>query len=175
MVLCDGDKQGRQINKAIRPLCEARKVPIHILSDNLSIEDYALDEACFLDAVLDSIRTAAEAVSMAFSDDDKKKVEEDWDTHLKQQSATSTGAWFKKVSGQVLKDKEGASKVALARNYAFRCREKPTLTVVELRQAMALELSLKLAQLLELPATRAPKVIEAKTSADAPIPRDSRR
>lgn len=163
MVLCDGDKQGKQIHRSIRPLCDARKVPIHILSDNLSIEDYALDESCFFDAVLDSIATAAEAASMAFSDDDKKRVKDEWDAHLKQQSAASTGAWFKKVSGQVVRDKEGASKVGLARNYAFRCREKPALTIVELRQAMALELSLKIVQLLELPATRAPKVIETKT------------
>jgi hypothetical protein len=163
MVLCDGDKQGKQIHKAIRPMCDARKVPIHILGDNLSIEDYALDEECFFGAVLDSIATAAEAASMAFSEDDKKKVKEEWDAHLKQQLAANTGAWFKKVSGQVLKDRERASKVGLARNYAFPCREKPTLTIVELRQTMALELSLKIIQLLELPATRAPKVIEAKT------------
>ncbi len=96
MVLCDGDKQGKQIHRAIPPLCDARKVPIHILSDNLSIEDYALDESCFFHAVLDSIATAAEAASMAFSDDDKKKVKDEWDAHLKQQSAASTGAWFKK-------------------------------------------------------------------------------
>jgi len=163
VVHCDGDKQGKQTHKAIRSLCEARKVPIQILVDNLSIEDYALDEECFLGAVLDSIATAAEGASAGFSDDDKKKVKDDWDAHLMQPGG-NTGAWFKKTSGLVLKDKEGASKVGLARNYAFRCREKSTLDIAEPRETMALELSTKMVQLLELPATRAPKVIELKAA-----------
>jgi len=123
MVLCDGDKQGKQIHKAIRPLCEAREAPLQILGENLSIEDYTLDEECFLGAVLDSLATAADAGSMAFSEDDRAKIKAEWETHLKQQPRANTGAWFKRVTGQILKDKEGASKVGLARNYAFRCRE----------------------------------------------------
>jgi predicted ATP-dependent endonuclease of OLD family len=162
MVLCDGDKQGKQIQKAIQPLCDARNVPVLVLNDKLSIEDYTLEEECFLDAVLDTIATAAEAASVAFSEDDKKRAKGEWDAHLKQPQ-TNTGAWFKRISGEFLKDKEGASKVGLARNYAFRCREKPVLKIVDLRQAMALELSLKIVRSLELPATRAPEVIETKS------------
>jgi predicted ATPase len=167
MVLCDGDKQGKQIHKAIRPLCEAREAPLQILGENLSIEDYTLDEECFLGAVLDSLATAADAGSMAFSEDDRAKIKAEWETHLKQQPRANTGAWFKRVTGQILKDKEGASKVGLARNYAFRCREKADLQIVESRQAMALELSTMIVQSLGLPATRALKVMEAKTGGTA--------
>jgi predicted ATPase len=167
MVLCDGDKQGRQIHKAVRPLCEAREVPLQILDEDLSIEDYTLDEECFLGGVLDSLGTAAEAGSMTFSEDDRAKIKAEWETHLKQKPQANTGAWFKRVSGQVLKDKEGASKVGLARNYAFRCREKPDLQIAEPRQVMALDLCAIIVQSLKLPATRALKVMEANASGTA--------
>lgn len=167
MVLCDGDKQGKQIHKAIRPLCEAREVPIHILRDNLSIEDYTLDEECFLGGVLDSLATAADAGSMKFSEDDRAKIKAEWETHLKQQPRANAGVWFKRVSGEILKDKEGASKVGLARNYAFRCREKGNLQIFESREVMALELSDMIVRSLKLPATRALKVMEAKTGGTA--------
>ena len=104
---------------------------------------------------------------MAFSEDDRAKIKAEWETHLKQQPRANTGAWFKRVTGQILKDKEGASKVGLARNYAFRCREKADLQIVESRQAMALELSTMIVQSLGLPATRALKVMEAKTGGTA--------
>lgn len=156
-VLCDGDKHGKSTFKAVKALCETLDVPRLVLADNRVIEDYILDEECFVKAAVDAIRTAAEAESIVLPHDFEKVIDDGWkarDRNAKKNAAD----WFKEVSTKLVKSE--ASKVALARNYAFHCREKLDFTPDESRKAKPLKLCQDLIVALSLPGTRAKRVIE---------------
>ena len=80
-----------------------------------------------------------------------------------------TADWFKELAKDILKNKEGASKVALARSYAFLCREKLDVTIEESRKPHAVTLCAQIIEALSLPGTKAKHVIEAPIESPASI------
>lgn len=167
-VLCDGDRHGKQTYKAIKELCDARAVSRLILDDGRVIEDYALDEDCFSNAVMDAIRTAAAAESITLGADFETTVRDDWQSHATEPKK-HTADWFKELSKKLLGNKDGASKVALARNYAFRCREKLDVAPAAARIAPAVSLAQGIAKALKLPGTKAQRVIETTVEAGSAL------
>jgi predicted ATP-dependent endonuclease of OLD family len=160
-VLCDGDAHGKRTYKLIKDLCEARHAQRLILEDGCAIEDYALDEDSFLQAAIDAIRSAAESESKPFTVEFEQDITASWREHLKN-NGKNCGEWFKKISIKVLdnKNKDGASKVALARNYAFLCREKLDAPLAASRTERSIELCSGIIKAVSLPGTKAPQVIE---------------
>jgi hypothetical protein len=88
------------------------------LADAAFIEDYALDRGCLLKAACETIRTAAQSLSIALPSDVEQQVEQAFDTKDNRNSAER----FKKICEHLMHDE--ASKGGLARNYVFNCREK---------------------------------------------------
>ncbi len=70
------------------------------------------------------------------------------------------GKWFKDTAKSFL-DGEEASKVALARTYAFRCREKNGTPIEGIDREVALALCNSIAKELALPSIKAKEIIEA--------------
>ena len=165
LVVCDGDKQGKRIHDAIKPLCERLQVSSIQLRQGKSIEDYVLYPDTFLKAVEDSVRGACEAEALPIPVDLKDQLSKKWDEHQGRKRDT-TGKWFKDASKAFL-NKEDASKVALARNYAFRCREERQTTPPEETREAAVELAKQIINELKLPSINATKAIEDETSLGA--------
>jgi hypothetical protein len=157
-VLCDGDKAGKRTFKAIKDLCEARGVSRLVLADSCVVEDYALDEDCFVKGAIEAIHTAADAEKLKLPDNADQTIAESWRTHLAAPK-THTADWFKTTAKELLKNKDGASKVALARNYAFRCREKLDVSALATRKPRGISLCKEILSALKLPGTKAKPIL----------------
>jgi predicted ATP-dependent endonuclease of OLD family len=120
-VLCDGDRPGRMMSQRIAALCKRLNVPQISLGEEKSIEDYILCEGAFISSVTETLSKACEAELQPVPPDIDKQVQQSWKEH-KKQNERNTGRWFKDFSREVLGGQNDASKVALARNYVFRCR-----------------------------------------------------
>jgi predicted ATPase len=156
--LYDGDKAGRALKKASRELCARLEVQMLELENGKSIEDYILYEEIFLEAVHDTIKLAASAENVELPADLNSQLASKWE-QSKESDAVTRGKWFKDVSKEFLK-KEEASKVALARTYVFKCRERQLAEPHGMPRERALELCRRIAEELSLPSIKAKKEIE---------------
>jgi predicted ATP-dependent endonuclease of OLD family len=161
LTLYDGDKTGKTLHKGSKALCERLNVPTLNLAMGKSIEDYILFPDEFIQAVEDTIRLAAIAENIELPNDLRTQISVKWAGGLAQEGITR-GKWFKDTSRHFLKNEE-ASKVALARTYAFHCREKNLPPPEGVSRELALELCKKIAGELTLPSIKARQTIEAKT------------
>ena len=168
-VLCDGDKAGKRTFKAIKDLCETRGVSRLVLDDSCVVEDYALDEDCFIKGAIEAIHTAADAEKITLPGNADETISESWRTHLREPK-THTADWFKTIAKELLKNKDGASKVALARNYAFRCREKLDVNPSVTRKPRGISLCRDVVTALKLPGTRAKQMLEVSGPLVSPPP-----
>jgi predicted ATP-dependent endonuclease of OLD family len=173
-VLVDGDEAGEGMLKRVNELCKRHNVPTQKLPEGRSIEDYCLYEEEFLQAVRQTLRSAAEFEGKPISKDFDKRVQEAWDEQkssieiLEKRSKAedkeerkvkrTTGRWFKEASVRIIADE--ASKVVLARTYCQLCRDMavPAPNRERLRDAKAL--CQMIATKLSLPHIRAEKAIE---------------
>jgi predicted ATP-dependent endonuclease of OLD family len=166
MVLCDGDSQGKDYAKAVGPLAKKLGIKVHSLDGGLAIEDYVIHPDLLVSAAEQTIRTAMEAIPKAVPVDLGKTVRDDWQKFQnapkdpKQQP--NAGKWFKEMCIEVME--EEASKVALARNYAFLCRERSKDTTPEpKRLALAISLCHQVISTLKVPSVKAPRqLVEAQ-------------
>jgi predicted ATP-dependent endonuclease of OLD family len=163
MVLTDGDKSGARINQLIAPLCDRLGVKRAQLGEDKSVEDYVMNETAFLAATVDTLKLAAEAEQQPIPMDLNKQVQQSLAKH-KKEGAGNTGRWFKELSKQILGKQGEASKVALARNYVFHCREREQETKVEENHAI-LPVVREITATLELPRIKATKQV---LTAEAP-------
>jgi hypothetical protein len=159
MVLYDGDRTGKNLAKAAKDLCERLEVPTLDLKTNKSIEDYILFQNSFVEAADETIRAAAATEEVDLPADFTAQLCAKWD-EAKNSEQTTRGKWFKDVSKKFL-DGEEASKVALARNYAFRCREKSQMPVDGDDTQFALKICKEISDKLKLPTIRAKKVVSS--------------
>jgi predicted ATP-dependent endonuclease of OLD family len=159
MVLYDGDKTGKNLAKAAKELCERLEVSTLDLEKNKSIEDYILFPDIFIEAAEETIRAAAEAENIDLPGDFKEQLLADW-TAAKDSKETTRGKWFKDTSRKFLNNEE-ASKVALARNYAFRCREVSQKVGDGDDTSFALSVCREISKKLKLPSIKAKQVISA--------------
>jgi hypothetical protein len=79
-------------------------------------------------------------------------IEKSWKEQLGLKNRT-TGRWFKEFSKKLLGDE--ASKIALARNYAFACRENPDLKANSERYEFAKSIADNVIEELKVPPMRA--------------------
>ncbi|MEP7365721.1 MAG: AAA family ATPase [Acidobacteriota bacterium] len=157
LVLVDGDKQGKKVLTGIKALCERLEVPTRDLQKDESIEDYVLSIPQFIDAVIETITLALQAEQIVVPAALEEEVRKSWKEHS-EKPEKSAGKWFKELSKKFVGDE--ASKVALARIYAFACRDAVDLEVDEVRVAKALELCERIAKHLDIPRLKAEKVFE---------------
>jgi hypothetical protein len=159
VALYDGDKTGSGLLKGSKDLCARLEVPVLELGKNKSIEDYILYPDIFLDAVEDTIRLAANAENLELPADVKAQISVKWE-EAKAVEGVTRGKWFKDTSKHFLNKKE-ASKVALARTYAFKCREAALAAPEGGDRELALALCKDIAQKLGFPSLKAKQAIEA--------------
>ncbi len=158
MVLCDGDSQGKDYSKAVAPLAKKLGVKIISLESGLAIEDYVLHPKLFVLAVEQTIKAAMEAIPKSVPADLAKLVQEGWkkfqSTTKDPKQPTNAGKWFKEFCIEIME--EEASKVALARNYAFLCREKFKGAEIEpKRVSTATALCEQVISILKIPSVKA--------------------
>ena len=158
MVLYDGDRPGKALQKLAKELCARLNVQTTELANNKSIEDYILFPNQFALAVEDTIRMAATAENTPLPENLQTQILERWEA-AKNVETTTRGKWFKDISKEFLGGQE-ASKVALARNYAFRCRDQNIAVPEGADRENALALCKKISVALEIPSIRAEKTIE---------------
>jgi len=158
IALYDGDTAGARMKKGTKELCERLKIPTLDLDKGRSIEDYILYPDIFLDAVQDTIRMAAVAENVELPADLGAQLAAKW-AEASTVDGVTRGKWFKDTSKHFLK-KEEASKVALARTYAFKCRDIELAVPEGVARELALALCKRIAEELSLPSIRAKKAIE---------------
>ena len=161
LVLVDGDSQGKSALAHIRRLCERLDVPTNNLLDKHSIEDYALSPDEFVESVLKTIEQAMDAEKRTMSPDVEKDIRDSWRDHIETPTA-NTGKWFKEISKKHVGGE--ASKVALARSYAFACRDKLDIKPDDERRLKALKLCRQIAEKLGVPRLRAQRIVESPTA-----------
>ena len=175
-VIVDGDHAGEGMLKRVKELCKRHSVANEKLPEGRSIEDYCLFEEEFLQAVVSTLRAAADFEGKQLPKDLAVKVQQSWEEHKssgekierkarapeeggdKKQKRT-TGRWFKETSAQLIDDE--ASKVVLARTYCQISREivNPAPNRERLKEAKSL--CQMIAQKLTLPQVKAEKTIDA--------------
>jgi len=89
----------------------------------------------------------------------RDQLQEKWSQHVAGAQSQTRGKWFKDTSKEFLNGKE-ASKVALARAYAFRCRETREAPPEGAKRDQAVALCNSLVKNLELPGIKAKRLIE---------------
>jgi hypothetical protein len=156
MVLFDGDGAGKKLQKASKALLERLEVPSFEMKKDSSIEDYILFPEIFLAAVEETIRMAAEFEKLPLPPDVKAIVEERWKVR---DAAQTVGRWFVDTAKVLLSGQE-ASKVALARNYAFRCRDSGNAPPEGEAREVALVMCRDIAHHLNLTGIKARQTIE---------------
>jgi predicted ATP-dependent endonuclease of OLD family len=174
-VVVDGDEAGEGMLKRVNELCKKHSIATHKLPEGRSVEDYCLFEEEFLQAVTQTLKSAAEFEGKAVPKDLAKRVQELWEEHKssdekiekrakspddneqKKQKRT-TGRWFKDASAKLIDDE--ASKVVLARTYCQPSREiaAPAPNREKLKEAKLL--CQTIATKLSLPQVKAEKAIE---------------
>jgi len=158
LVLADGDKAGRKILDATKELCKRLDVRQVRLDDGKSIEDLVLDSPILLDAAEETIRGALEAEKKPIPENLRTEINEKWEAHRLNPEKT-TGRWFQEIAKSIVKSE--VSKVALARNYVFRCRDQDLPPVNGEGASRQLELCRKIIEELGLPGLRASKEMVA--------------
>ena len=159
-VLCDGDVTGKKISEGVKSLCERLTVPRLMLQSGKAMEDYVIRKPAFLAAVEDTLRMACEAEQQPIPEDLKDRIQKAWTVH-EASTTQNAGKWFKDFSKELLLKKGEASKVALARNYAFRCRAEEQQEYDAVQGTAALEICKEIAAKLGLPSIKAKQVVEA--------------
>lgn len=168
MALFDGDSQGKEYSKAAQPLVKRLGLKTHVLDVGTAMEDYCLYPEVFIDAVEATLKDAFEAINKTVPQDLKEQVRSSWSAFSPTNSkpakdmskeTSNAGRWFKELSKQLLEDE--ASKVALARNYAFLCRDKDPLPAADpKRLSQARQLCEQITTQLGLPKVAAEKDVE---------------
>ena len=155
-MLCDGDKSGKKTYKAIKALCEAHSLSSIILADAAVIEDYALDRGCLRKAACETIRTAAQSLSIALPSDVEQQVEQAFDT---KDNRTLPNDSRKSVSTYCMTKRR---KLVWHVITSSTVEKNSTLLWTRHGKKPALALCKTIIEKLELPATKAKRVVEAK-------------
>ena len=143
---------------SVKKLCERLKVPVIDLLKEHSIEDYILSEKHLADAVLKTLNAALDSEGLQVPPTLAEDVKTAWTAHCKKPE-TNTGMWFNEIAKTHLGG-ETASKVVLARTYAFLCREDADFEPDADRINKALNLCQDISTRLAIPKLRAEAKLE---------------
>ena len=141
-------------------------VPVMNLDNGLVIEDYVIYTDLLLDAMTITLEGAAIAENIPVPVDLMERIRSAWSAY--DSSKKHTADWFKQISREFLNVEP--SKVALARNYAFLCREQSERASTDApRLKRALDISKRAISALALPRTKAARVIEQPITAEQSV------
>jgi predicted ATPase len=164
LVLFDGDKMGKSFYELTEKLCEAHSTVKRLkLPPSLAIEDYALFENLFVEAAFKTLGNAVEVFGAAKSSLGQAfsllELKDSWNNRSR---SSNSATWFR-VEAERLVGKAGASKVALARNYALLVEDQSSaLGDKSDRESRCVELCTTIKRMLSIPGIRALKTIEEK-------------
>jgi predicted ATPase len=86
--LFEGDKQGRDYQRAAGNLCKAHDVRVFSLGTGSAIEDYCLHPKLFLDAVEATLLQSFEATGAAVPDDLTERITKSWEAFTNSRSSS---------------------------------------------------------------------------------------